>query len=61
MRLRGEAEQALGADFDIKAFHDMVLALGSVPLPVLETQVRAFIADSEATAAQAKKVADTAG
>ncbi|MGQ4583494.1 DUF885 family protein [Lysobacter sp. F60174L2] len=61
VRLRGEAEQALGADFDIKAFHDMVLALGSVPLPVLETQVRAFIADSEATAAQAKKVADTAG
>lgn len=50
VRLRGEAEQALGDDFDIKAFHDMVLALGSVPLPVLETQVRAFIADSEAAA-----------
>ncbi|MGQ4659435.1 DUF885 family protein [Lysobacter sp. F6437] len=62
VRLRGEAEQALGADFDIKAFHDMVLALGSVPLPVLETQVRAFIADSEATAAQATKDATaTAG
>ena len=50
VRLRGEAEQALGADFDIKAFHDMVLALGSVPLPVLETQVRAFIADSKVAA-----------
>ena len=48
VRLRGEAEQALGEDFDIKAFHDMVLALGSVPLPVLETQVRAFIATSAA-------------
>ena len=50
VRLRGEAERELGEKFDIKAFHDMVLALGSVPLPVLETQVRAFIA--EATAAK---------
>ena len=57
VRLRGEAEQALGADFDIKAFHDMVLALGSVPLPVLETQVRAFIADSVAAA----KLPDSTG
>ncbi|HUH89736.1 MAG TPA: DUF885 family protein [Lysobacter sp.] len=48
VRLRGEAEQALGDKFDLKAFHDMVLALGSVPLPVLETQVRAFISDSAA-------------
>ena len=50
VRLRGEAERALGDKFDIKAFHDMVLALGSVPLPVLETQVRAFIAESVAKA-----------
>ncbi|HEU4774130.1 MAG TPA: DUF885 family protein [Lysobacter sp.] len=48
VRLRGEAEQALGDKFDLKAFHDMVLALGSVPLPVLESQVRAFISDSAA-------------
>ena len=47
VRLRGEAEQALGADFDIKAFHDMVLALGSVPLPVLEEQVREWIAGQQ--------------
>jgi uncharacterized protein (DUF885 family) len=52
VRLRDQAEQALGADFDIKAFHDMVLALGSVPLPVLEAQVQAFIADSVAANAQ---------
>ena len=50
VRLRGEAERALGDKFDIKAFHDMVLALGSVPLPVLEAQVRAFIAESVAKA-----------
>ncbi|MGV8941153.1 MAG: DUF885 domain-containing protein [Lysobacter sp.] len=48
VRLRGEAEQALGDKFDLKAFHDMVLALGSVPLPVLETQVRDFITKTAA-------------
>ncbi|MDO5505232.1 MAG: DUF885 family protein [Pseudoxanthomonas suwonensis] len=40
VRLRGEGEAALGEDFDVKAFHDKVLSLGSVPLPVLETQLR---------------------
>ena len=43
MRLRREAEAELGARFDVRAFHDAVLAQGSVPLPVLETQVRAYI------------------
>ena len=44
MRLRREAEAALGARFDARAFHDAVLAQGSLPLPVLESQVRAYIA-----------------
>lgn len=44
-RLRAEAEQALGDRFDIKAFHDCVLATGSVPLTVLQEQVRQFIAE----------------
>ena len=48
VKLRGEAEQALGDKFDIRAFHDAVLRQGSVPLPVLEQQVRQFIADSKA-------------
>jgi uncharacterized protein (DUF885 family) len=46
-RLRGEAEQRLGADFDQRTFHDAILALGSVPLPVLEERIRAYIADQE--------------
>lgn len=43
MRLRREAEAALGNQFDARAFHDTVLAQGSVPLPVLESQVRAWV------------------
>jgi len=42
-RLRTEAEQALGEGFDQRLFHDVILNLGSVPLPVLEAEVRAFI------------------
>ena len=48
-RLRAEAEKELGTKFDIKKFHSMILALGSVPLPELESQVRAFIAKAKAT------------
>ncbi|WP_160729485.1 DUF885 family protein [Pontixanthobacter luteolus] len=44
-RLRGEAEAALGDDFDIRKFHDVILAMGSVPLPVLESRIGGFIAD----------------
>jgi len=42
---REKAEQALGSKFDIKAFHDAVLSLGSVPLPVLDQRIDRFIAD----------------
>jgi len=51
VRLRAEAEQALGAKFDLKAFHDAVLKQGSVTLPVLESQIRQFIATSRAALA----------
>ncbi len=44
-RLRAKAEEALGKDFDIRKFHDVVLSLGSVPLPALEARIDAFIAD----------------
>ncbi|NVK55068.1 MAG: DUF885 family protein [Alteromonadaceae bacterium] len=42
---RAAAEKALGQDFDIRHFHDMILQLGSVPLSVLEQQVERFIAE----------------
>jgi uncharacterized protein (DUF885 family) len=44
-RARKKAEAALGSKFDIRAFHDTVLSLGSVPLPVLETRVDRFIGE----------------
>jgi uncharacterized protein (DUF885 family) len=42
---RAQAEQALGSKFDVRAFHDTVLSLGSVTLPQLEARIKQFIAD----------------
>jgi uncharacterized protein (DUF885 family) len=44
-RHRREAEAKLGPAFDQRKFHDAILALGSVPLPVLEERMAQFIAD----------------
>ena len=42
---RAKAEAALGSGFNIRAFHDTVLSLGSVPLPVLTDRIDQFIAE----------------
>ena len=44
-RHRREAEEKLGPRFDQRPFHDAILALGSVPLSVLEERMAQFIAD----------------
>lgn len=43
-RLRRNAEEKLGDKFDLRAFHDQVLAVGAIPLPLLEERVNRWIA-----------------
>jgi uncharacterized protein (DUF885 family) len=45
LKARSQAEQALGGHFNLRAFHDTVLELGSVPIPVLLARIERFIAD----------------
>ncbi|HCK85020.1 MAG TPA: DUF885 domain-containing protein, partial [Hyphomonadaceae bacterium] len=42
--IRAEATAALGARFDLKAFHDTLLANGAVPLSVLQELARSWVA-----------------
>ena len=43
-RLRDKARTALGARFNIRAFHDQVLGSGALPLPILEAKIDRWIA-----------------
>jgi uncharacterized protein (DUF885 family) len=43
IELRDKAQRALGARFSPKAFHNVVLTAGTVPLPLLERQVDAYV------------------
>lgn len=47
-RLRAKAETALGDKFNIRRFHDAVLASGSVPMSILEQQIDDFIKTQQA-------------
>ena len=42
--LRAYATQELGAKFDVRLFHDEVLRNGAVPLSVLDTNIKAWVA-----------------
>ncbi len=44
LALRQEAEQKLGTRFDIRKFHDAVLATGAIPLDLVESNMRRWIA-----------------
>ncbi|MFQ5546704.1 MAG: DUF885 family protein [Woeseia sp.] len=41
--LRKKAEQSLGDQFDIRAFHDELLGAGAIPLEVLETRMNRWL------------------
>ena len=48
MELRRRAEAELGPKFDVKAFDDLLIGSGSLPLSILERQVDAWIAGRKA-------------
>jgi prolyl oligopeptidase len=43
--LRTEAENALGDNFDIRAFHDELLGAGALPLDILQQRMDAWLND----------------
>jgi len=45
LELRKKSEQALGDDFDIKAFHDELLGGGAVPMEILETRMNRWLTE----------------
>ena len=45
LELREDAKGELGDDFDIRDFHDAILATGPVPLDIMQEQVEAYVAD----------------
>jgi prolyl oligopeptidase len=48
LELRAAAEAELGTAFDLRAFHDHLLAAGALPLDMLESRMRAWIATGPA-------------
>lgn len=45
---RANAAAALGDDFDIRAFHDLILGAGALPLPLMHARVDRWVAEVQA-------------
>lgn len=50
LELRKLAKQELGDRFDIKAFHDMILNAGTLPLNILDARIKNWIKEQKAAA-----------
>jgi uncharacterized protein (DUF885 family) len=53
VELRRKAERELGASFDLKAFHDLLIGSGSLPLSILERQVDGWISERRSSSERA--------
>ena len=49
--LRLNAESALGNNFDIRTFHDVVLGVGALPMPLLESRVDRWVEEVQSKSA----------
>jgi prolyl oligopeptidase len=58
LALRTEAERALGADFDIREFHDELLGAGALPLEVLEIRMKDWLAERTQSRSAARRTED---
>jgi prolyl oligopeptidase len=45
LELRQKCEQALGDEFDVRAFHDEMLGAGALPMEILETRMNRWLAE----------------
>jgi uncharacterized protein (DUF885 family) len=55
-RLRHAAEKQLDDKFDLRAFHDEVLAVGSIPIPLLEKRIQRWVLAQKRSATEEEKV-----
>jgi uncharacterized protein (DUF885 family) len=60
-RLRKEAENELGTQFDVRAFHDEILNGGALPLDVLSARVGGWIAAQKNTRKSSGQVRGSGG
>jgi len=54
LRLRQQAQDELGKQYDVRAFHDEILNGGALPLDLLDQRVTAWITQQKAAAAHGK-------